>query len=352
MIWKSKQAFTTVVVVLGVLSFPLLLACGSGGGAGSVEEDSQAPPVSTPDVPIHEPTTTAMEPLVTALTSDLAPIDNEPIKVKIDRVIEQAKETKKEYEVFRERMFDEAFAQIQTVLCSTYRMQLLAGKPRDFYRGEPELYIEPLQDVLARQGNQPFVDLSREKPTSSAYETVVQESVSISIPKSEAYTKRSLALATLTFKKQPVSFTSSDGLTTEFEEQEVLERVVWSFDPLVKCEQSFREPVVNSPSVRKESSRRMAVLIASSLSNLREYPGKLETVEQVWARANDLQPLLDSLNDRLVFNEDDPTARRDVHNYERELTKALVDLGRTKAEGRGEPSVDQAEVKEILRLFR
>lgn len=148
--------------------------------------------------------------------------------------------------------------------------------------------IPPLRDSLLGF----YVRLSRERSDVLIDQSSIPEEVLISIPKSEAYAMRSLSLVNLTFRKQTVAITSPDGLTTDLETQESIGRVAWSFDPLGKCEQSFKEPIPYSPTARKESSKNMATLIASSLHGLRAYPAKLETVEREWTRANDLKPVL------------------------------------------------------------
>lgn len=284
-------------------------------------------------------------------TTDLAPVIEEPIETKISRVIEQAKQTKSEYSAFRERMFDEAFAQIKTVLCSSYRLQLLKGRPREFYKGDPDLYMGRIDDVLKRQGNQPFIQLTRQRQKQPVYGNQSIEEVFVSIPKSEAYSKRELALVSLTYTTNKIPI--YDGLTTDWQEQEALYRWSWKFDPLAACEQSYKEPVPNSMIARDESSESMGALIASSLQNLRGYSAKLETVEREWTRANDLELLLLSLQQSLDFNEIDPTARNNVRSYEQELSEALADLGRAKTEGRIQAAtVNRDEVREILRLFK
>jgi hypothetical protein len=155
-----------------------------------------------------------------------------------------------------------------------------------------------------------------------------------------------------------VAYASSDGLSTEFETQETIERVAWGFDPLGKCEQSYKEPIPYSMTARRESSKNMATLIGSSLHGLRSYPAKLETVEREWTRANDLQPVLDKLKKSLEFSRTDPTiqidpaAQRNVINYERDLTAAIAELSRARSETRMEPTVDPKEVQEILRIFK
>jgi hypothetical protein len=331
--------------LLVLLAFSLLSAC-----RGS--EPPEAEISTTMEAATSEPLGTDMtsEPQGTDLTTEL--VDDEPLGVNIDSVMEQARQTKEQYAAFRDRMFDEGFAQIETILCSTYRLQLLSGKDRDFYKREPELFIEPLSDVLEKQGQNPFIQLDRKRAGQPLDGGSVAEEVVLSIPTSEVYTLRSLSMANLTFRSRTVSYASSDGLTTEYEEQEFIERVAWSFDPLARCDQSYKEPVPNSPTARRESSKNMATLIASSLHGLRAYPAKLETVEREWSRANDLEPILLKLKESLAFNEIDPTAQQNVNNYERELTEAVAELSRALAEGRMESTVDPKEVQEILRIFR
>lgn len=334
---------------IALLASCLLSACRGEETDSPHETRTTLPAAATTAEPIG--TDLGSEPPGTDLTTDLT-ADSEPMGIKIDRVMEQARETKEQYAVFRERMFDEGFAQIETILCSTYRLQLLSGKDKEFYKREPDLYIEPLRDVLQKQGNDPFIRLDRKRPSQPLDGSVIPEEVILSIPKSEAYTLRSLSMANLTFRNRTVSYASSDGLTTEYEEQEFIERVAWSFDPLARCDQSYKEPVPYSSTARRESSKNMATLIASSLHSLRTYPAKLETVEREWTRANDLEPILRKLKESLAFNEIDPTAQQDVKNYERELTEAVAELSRARAEGRLESTVDPREVQEILRIFK
>lgn len=292
--------------------------------------------------------------MVTEMTTDLEPVDIEPIQKKIDRVVEQARETKNRYAAFRGRMFDEALREAETILCSTFRLQLLAGKERDFYKKYPEVYINSASNLLRMLGKSPFILLSRERGEQPELQSYFPEDVSISIPKSEAYNKRSLPIAKLTFREQivPSASIDADGLTTDWNTKEVVESSIWHFDPIEKCPRGYTEPVVYSPTARRESSENMATLIASSLQNLRSYPAKLETVEREWSRANDLEILLPPLRERANLSQVDPTIRKSVRNYERELTEAVAVLEREQAENRIDTTVSPGEVNNILRLFR
>jgi len=76
------------------------------------------------------------------------------------------------------------------------------------------------------QGRAPFIALTRERGNQPELPAYFPEEVTISIPKSEAYSKRSMLLAKLTFREQPVSSVSADGLTTEWSTTEVVEGVL------------------------------------------------------------------------------------------------------------------------------
>src|SRR5687768_11034591 len=61
------------------------------------------------------------------------PPDTEPIDVKINRVMQQALVTKRQYGDFRDNMFEDGLSQATTILCSTYRIQLLREEATDFF---------------------------------------------------------------------------------------------------------------------------------------------------------------------------------------------------------------------------
>jgi hypothetical protein len=323
----------------------------AGTAESSVNPGSQQRPTNPPLA--SEPSTppaSATEPMATE------PIDTEPIETKLDRVIGQAKETKEQYESFREKLFDQAFEQFETILCSTYRLQLLSGKDRDFYKKDPSLYLAPLRAILRRQGSPPFLDLVETDNPANSNTTLPAlrkvKDIQASIPKSDPYSKRRRSIAELTLQEPMVAEENRDSLSSVSNGTEILESAAWHFDPLTKCEPSYLAPVANSSQARNESRENMAGLVASSLNNLRSYPQKLEVVEREWTRANDLRPILTNIKNTLGFNDIDPTVRKNVRSYEEWLTKAINDLSRAKAEGKINTAISPGEIRNVLAIFR
>lgn len=326
-------AVTTVVMTLGFLS----LSCG-GDGMGESEKTraaiSKQAPVVGKDSAQH----------VIRPTAEPTP-DTEPLDQKVERLIEQTKDTKSQYGSFRERLFAEALDQASTILCAIYRLEILNGKDEDFYKRDPEMYIESVKVLLKRLGSQPFIRMP-EWPSSSGK----QPSFTIIIPSSEPYAKKSLAIVELEYRIAfSVNAKSVDNLLGL---EMVVDKSVWYFDPSHSCDQSYREPVTNSTLARRESSKRMAILIATSLHSLRSYPTKLEITEREWARANDLELLLNRIKKNLEFIEADPTTRQSLRGYEEELKKANEYLNRAKSAGRLDINVNSREVREILDIFQ